>query len=181
VRGCLRASVGKFKRACQLGLCSMVPCVTPAPDFRGYGPGEDHCKPRINNLGSGAMNVGLGCATESINAGPGEHIIASRAFFHCKPQQLVNRRVLDYIVPRVGNSTPALMWELLASARMAARRGDARRALIDACTALIIPYSKPHFCTVGESMRQTVGATPGVAHRGFANPLMQAHSAWARS
>jgi hypothetical protein len=52
-----------------------------------------------------------------------------------KSERLVNRRVLDYIVPRVGNGTPPLMWELLASARMAARRGDVRRALIDAGTA----------------------------------------------
>jgi hypothetical protein len=52
-----------------------------------------------------------------------------------KSERLVNRRVLDYIVPRVGNRTPALMWELLASARMAARRGDVWRALIDAGTA----------------------------------------------
>src|SRR5262245_59368438 len=36
----------------------------------------------------------------------------------------------------------------------------------------VIPHSKPHVCTVGESMRQTVAATPGVAHRGLANPLM---------
>jgi hypothetical protein len=66
----------------------MVPCATPPPDCKECGPVEDHCRPRINNLGSSAMNGGLGCATESINVGLGEHIIASRAFFHCKPQQL---------------------------------------------------------------------------------------------
>jgi hypothetical protein len=36
-------------------------------------------------------------------------------------------------------------------------------------------------CKTRNQFRQKVDATPGVAHRGFANPLMQAHSAWARS
>lgn len=48
---------------------------------------------------------------------------------------LVNRSLLEYIVPRVGTAAPAIMWELLASARMAGRRDDVRRALIDAGTA----------------------------------------------
>lgn len=50
-------------------------------------------------------------------------------------ERLVDRRVLALAVSRAGTSTPPITWELLASARMAGRRGDARRALIDAGTA----------------------------------------------
>ncbi|NUO63787.1 MAG: hypothetical protein HOQ34_09465 [Gemmatimonadaceae bacterium] len=50
-------------------------------------------------------------------------------------ERLLNRDLLDRMVAKAGTDLPPIMWELLASARMAGRRGDARRALIDAGTA----------------------------------------------
>jgi hypothetical protein len=50
-------------------------------------------------------------------------------------ERLMDRRVLALCVSRAGTPRPPITWELLASARMAGRRGDARRALIDAGTA----------------------------------------------
>ena len=46
------------------------------------------CEPRINNVGSGATNVSLASRTESMIVGQRGCSIASRAFFHCKPQHL---------------------------------------------------------------------------------------------
>jgi hypothetical protein len=43
-----------------------------------YKPPGDDCEPRINNVGSGAMNVGREQALESINVGQNGSIIASR-------------------------------------------------------------------------------------------------------
>ena len=43
-------------------------------------PAGDHCKPRINNVGSGAMNVGRMHVPESMIVGREECSIASRAF-----------------------------------------------------------------------------------------------------
>ena len=50
-------------------------------------------------------------------------------------ERCVDNNVLNVARTYAGSSAPPLMWELLASARMAGRRGDARRALIDAGTA----------------------------------------------
>lgn len=50
-------------------------------------------------------------------------------------ERCVDIKVFSVAVTRAGNSQPPMMWELLASARMAGRRGDDRRALIDAGTA----------------------------------------------
>jgi hypothetical protein len=49
-------------------------------------------------------------------------------------ERLINAAVLDAAVQAAGNSPP-MARELLASARMAARRSDHRRALVDAGTA----------------------------------------------
>ena len=49
-------------------------------------------------------------------------------------EQIVNRRLLDLAICSV-DKTPPIILELLASARMAARRGDFRRSIVDAGTA----------------------------------------------
>ncbi len=50
-------------------------------------------------------------------------------------ERLLTRQLLAGVLPSVGSVPPPLMWELLTAAKMAGRRGDARRALIDAGTA----------------------------------------------
>ena len=50
-------------------------------------------------------------------------------------ERCVDKNVLFVARTKAGSSSPPMMWELLASARMAGRRGDSRRALIDAGTA----------------------------------------------
>lgn len=50
-------------------------------------------------------------------------------------ERIVDENVLDLAVRRASEASVPLVLELLASARMAARRGDARRSLLDAGTA----------------------------------------------
>jgi hypothetical protein len=44
------------------------------------------CEPRINNLSSGAINVGRTHAPQSMIVGQEEGSMASPTFFHCEPQ-----------------------------------------------------------------------------------------------
>lgn len=70
-------------------------------------------------------------------------------------ERLVNEAVLDMALQQSGNRPP-LIFELLASARMATRRGDKRRALVDAGTAAeaalarAMRLSPSHEFTLGE-------------------------------
>jgi hypothetical protein len=50
-------------------------------------------------------------------------------------ERLVDRQVLELTTSRCGQLGPPLMWELLASSRMAGRRGNWRVALLDSATA----------------------------------------------
>jgi hypothetical protein len=71
-----------------LGLGSMVPCAIPPPDFRECRPLEDHCRPRINHVSSGAEHVGREHRPESMIVGQEGCSVASRALCHCEPQQV---------------------------------------------------------------------------------------------
>ena len=55
---------------------------------------KDDCEPRINNVGSGASNVGRRHAPESMIMGQKGCSIASRVFFHCERLQLPARQSL---------------------------------------------------------------------------------------
>ena len=83
-------------------------------------------------------------------------------------ERLVDRRVLALSVSRAGTSTPPITWELLASARMAGRRGDARRALIDAGTTAegalskVLSLTPNHQLTLGRLVTEALGRNIGV-------------------
>lgn len=70
-------------------------------------------------------------------------------------ERVVSRQAIDFVVDRAATEPPPIMWEMLASARMAERREDARRALIDAGTAseaalaLLLGLTPNHQFTLG--------------------------------
>jgi hypothetical protein len=94
-------------------------------------------------------------------------------------ERFVDRRVLALSVSRAGTSTPPISWELLASARMAGRRGDTRRALIDAGTAAegalskVLSLTPNHQLTLGrlvtEALRLNIGV-PSDARAALVQP-----------
>jgi hypothetical protein len=68
------------KRVCQRILCAMARRATLPVCCNEYEPTRHDCKPRINNVGSGAMNVSREHAPESMIVGQAGCSIASRAF-----------------------------------------------------------------------------------------------------
>ncbi|HKR10927.1 MAG TPA: hypothetical protein VJT15_02625 [Pyrinomonadaceae bacterium] len=72
-----------------------------------------------------------------------------------RAERLVNQAVLDVAVQNAGIA-PSMTLELLASARMAARRGDNRRSLIDAGTAVEAALS--HALGLGNMHLFTLGS-----------------------
>ena len=106
-------------------------------------------------------------------------------------ERLVTRQVLDLVLARAGHKSPPIMWEMLASSRMAARRQDSRRALIDAGTAaeaaisILLALPSDHSFTLGNLVGQAerkpipipsdardllVGPRNNAVHRGQASP-----------
>jgi hypothetical protein len=94
-------------------------------------------------------------------------------------ERLVDRRVLALAINRAGASRPPLTWELLASARIAGRRGDARRALIDAGSAAegalskVLSLPPNHQFTLGglvtEALKRNIGV-PSDAQAALVQP-----------
>jgi hypothetical protein len=70
-------------------------------------------------------------------------------------ERLISQRVLDRALEDGVTSAPPFPWELLSSARLAGRRGDKRRALVDAGTAAeaaltnLLSLSPTHGLTLG--------------------------------
>jgi hypothetical protein len=60
-------------------LCAMAHWATLPVGVNECEPMGDHCRPRINNVGSGAINVGREHAPESMIVGRKGCSIASRA------------------------------------------------------------------------------------------------------
>jgi hypothetical protein len=98
---------------------------------------------------------------------PGIHIVVNSE--GPSSERLVNDSVLDIAVQNAGNA-PSMILELLASARMAVRRGDKRRALVDAGTAVeaaltyALGLATTHSFTLGNLVTQA-------ENQGLAIPL----------
>jgi hypothetical protein len=78
-------------------------------------------------------------------------------------ERVVNLKVLDAAILGAGSATaPPMMHELLSAARIAARRGDSRRAMIDAGTAVEAALSQllrlpaNHSQTLGSLTQQAI-------------------------
>jgi hypothetical protein len=78
-------------------------------------------------------------------------------------ERLIDARVLDLAARRAGVDSPSIILELLASARTAARRGDARRAFADAGTAAEGALSRALQLHPGHQI--TLGGLVGMAQK----------------
>jgi hypothetical protein len=97
-------------------------------------------------------------------------------------ERLVDQRVFDLAVTMAG-TPPPLMWELLAAGRMAGRRGDARRALVDAGTAaeaalrILLALPPQRQLTLGGLVKEALDrgiALPADTYKALVDPRNQA-------
>jgi hypothetical protein len=126
--------------------------------------------PKVLHRKSRNMIVAASASGEfSLNASAMPAVASRLDIDNPTSERLLTRKLLAGVLPSVGSAPPPLMWELLTAAKMAGRRGDARRALIDAGTAaesaltVILSLSPGHILPLG-------GLVAKAARRGVTLP-----------